>query len=146
MKCLLHLLFFCFIWTGVAQGTDLPVTNPLDLNPNNDLGTESSDRGTVLNMPSMMDQDMFKRKESPKIQMLPTRELVQAGHDLKLDANIASAEKNSSNMFFGNMYLGDFTTTADFIGIVMRDHEYIDGGSCENYSQWKSSGVQSVIE
>jgi hypothetical protein len=59
--------------------------------------------------------------------MLPDRELVQAGHGLKIDPKIDKKEKEGSSTFFGNMYLGDIKSNGKFVGIVCRDHEYVDG-------------------
>ena len=59
--------------------------------------------------------------------MLPDRELKQAGHDLVLSTNIEAPGKGKGNEHFGDMYLGDFKTTAKYVGIVCRDHEFVDG-------------------
>ena len=60
--------------------------------------------------------------------MLPDRELVQAGHDLKIDTKLGPKEpKEGSKAFFGDQYLGDIKNNSEFVGIVCRDHEFVDG-------------------
>ena len=127
MKSFLFTLLFCVSLNALAQG-DIPTTKPLKIGEKNNLDVKTSTRGgTVLKMPTMFDQDRFKRDNSPNIQMLPERKLVQAGHDMKIDPKVGEKEKNSAGQFFGDQYLGDFKTTALFVGVVARDHEYVDG-------------------
>lgn len=121
--CLL-LIAFASISLLQAQG-DLPNTRPLEIGTRNNLDALPSNQGTVLNVPSVLDNTLISR-DNP-IKMLPDRELKQAGHDLKLDPKVGEKEKNNRGQFFGDQYLGDFKTTANFIGIVARDHEYVDG-------------------
>ena len=115
------------IW---AQG-DIPTTKPLEIGRRNNLDALPSNQGTVLRVPSVLDNDLIS-KEKP-IQMLPERQLLQAGYDLKIDPKVGEREKKSSNKHFGDQYLGDFKTNAKFIGIVARDHEYVDGDRVKIY-------------
>lgn len=127
MKSLLYIpLFLLAMTSGFAQG-DVSTTRPLKVDANNNLDIKTSNQGTVLRMPSVIDENLTSKEKSPDIKMLPDRELVQAGHDLVIDPKVIEKEKNNSKKHFGDQYLGDFKTTAKFIGIVCRDHEYVDG-------------------
>lgn len=66
--------------------------------------------------------------------MLPERELKQAGFDMKIDPKVGEAERKNSGKFFGDMYLGDVKTSSKFIGVVCRDHEYVDGDRVRVYA------------
>lgn len=127
---LLFLLAFVIPMGIWAQG-DLPTTRPLEIGRKNNLDALPSSQGTVLRVPSVLDDDLVS-KETP-IQMLPERQLLQAGHDLKIDAKVGEREKKSTNKHFGDQYLGDFKTNAKFVGIVARDHEYVDGDRVKIY-------------
>ncbi|MCW5515054.1 hypothetical protein [Muriicola sp. Z0-33] len=116
---------------GAAQ-SDIPRTKPLKIEAENNLDIKSSpNKGTVLNMPSILDKKSninFKDSMNQRnIKMLPDTELKQAGHDLKIDPKVGEAEKGKSGKHFGDMYLGDVKTGGKFVGIVCRDHEYVDG-------------------
>lgn len=127
MKYLLYIsIFLLTLNFGFGQG-DIPTTKPLKVGANNNLDIKTSNQGTVLRMPSVIDENLISKEKSPNIKMLPDKELVQAGHDLVIDPKVVEKEKNSSNKHFGDQYLGDFKTKAKFIGIVCRDHEYVDG-------------------
>lgn len=113
---------FTTLW---AQG-DVPTTKPLKIGERNNLDITTSNQGTVLRMPSVIDNNLIS-KEKPGVKMLPDKELVQAGHDLKIDPKVGEKEKKGSKEHFGDQYLGDVKTNAKFVGIVCRDHEYVDG-------------------
>ncbi|MEM6892649.1 MAG: hypothetical protein AAGD88_05470 [Bacteroidota bacterium] len=115
-------LGFATLW---AQG-DIPTTQPLKIGERNNLDITTSNQGTVLRMPSVIDNNLIS-KEKPGVKMLPDQELVQAGHDLKIDPKVGEKEKKGSKEHFGDQYLGDVKTNAKFVGIVCRDHEYVDG-------------------
>ncbi|MEO0901376.1 MAG: hypothetical protein AAFY00_04915, partial [Bacteroidota bacterium] len=70
---------------------------------------------------------------NPGVKMLPDKQLLQAGHDLVIDPKVGEKEKKSSKKHFGDQYLGDVKTTAKFVGIVCRDHEYVDGDRVKIY-------------
>ena len=130
-KLLLFLLVVSAIpLTTMGQG-DIPTTKPLEIGRKNNLDALPSNKGTVLRVPSVLDNDLVS-KETP-IQMLPERQLLQAGHNLKLDPKVGEREKKGSDKHFGDQYLGDFKTNAKFIGIVARDHEYVDGDRVKIY-------------
>lgn len=127
---LLFILFCGFMFTLSAQG-DLPTTKPLEIGRKNNLDALPSNQGTVLRMPSVLDNDLISKERT--IKMLPERQLLQAGHDLKIDPKVGEREKKGSNKHFGDQYLGDFKTNAKFVGVVCRDHEYVDGDRVKIY-------------
>ncbi|UJH66228.1 hypothetical protein [Allomuricauda sp. SCSIO 65647] len=117
---------------GYAQG-DIPTTKPLKIGEKNNLGVKPSNQGTSLRMPSVIDENTFSKDNTPNIKMLPDQELVQAGHDMVIDPKVVEKEKKGSNKHFGDMYLGDVKTKAGFVGVVCRDHEYVDGDRVKVY-------------
>lgn len=123
-------IFFCNV--SIAQG-DIPTTKPLKVGAKNNLGVKASNKGTALRMPSVLDKSLTSKNNKPTIQMLPTRELVSAGHDMVIDPKVGEREKKGSKEHFGDQYLGDVKTGAKFIGIVCRDHEYVDGDRVKIY-------------
>lgn len=131
MKTLSTLLFAILaVSIGFGQTTDLPQTRKLDISAK-DPNKGVTPSGTALRIPARMDlssdfDPSDLRKENP-VKMLPDRELKQAGHNLVLRPNIGEAEKGKSKKHYGDMYLGDFKTSAKYVGIVCRDHEYVDG-------------------
>lgn len=133
MKRIFYFLIFLFICnSSIAQG-DIPTTKPLKVGAKNNLDVKASNKGTALRMPSVLDKSLTSKNNKPTIQMLPTRELVSAGHDLVIDPKVGAREKKGSKEHFGDQYLGDVKTGAKFIGIVCRDHEYVDGDRVKIY-------------
>lgn len=123
---------------GFAQ-TDLPATQPLSVEKENDLGVRNDqNKGSVLNMPSVLEPSTsIKLKDSlmaRNIKMLPERELKQAGFDMKINPKVGEHENGNSDKHFGDMYLGDIKTKAKYVGIVCRDHEYVDGDRVKIYA------------
>lgn len=116
----------------VAQG-DISTTKPLKVGAKNNLDIKASPKGSALRIPSVVDENFLSKNNKPTIQMLPTNELVRAGHDLVIDPKVGNREKKSSNEHFGDQYLGDIKTGAKFIGVVCRDHEYVDGDRVKIY-------------
>lgn len=123
----LALVLLSFSWS-TAQ-SDLPTENPLSIKAQEN---NTKSKGPVLNIPSVINpkpsiniKDSLGRRP---VKMLPDRKLVQAGHDLKIDTKIGpKAPKEGSKGYFGDQYLGDIKNNGKFIGIVCRDHEYVDG-------------------
>ncbi len=131
MKRFLLLLSFLLVLNfGFAQG-DLPTTKPLKISAKNTLDAKTSNRGTSLRMPSVLDDKLISKGR--QIKMLPDKELVQAGTGMVIDPKVGQKEKKGANQYFGDQYLGDFKTSAKFIGIVCRDHEYVDGDRVKIY-------------
>ena len=84
-------------------------------------------------MPSVLDENLTSKNEKPGVKMLPDRQLLQAGHDMVIDPKVMEKKEKGANEHFGDQYLGDFKTTAKFVGIVARDHEYVDGDRIKIY-------------
>ncbi len=139
MKLCLSLIFLCLIsFWGMAQ-SDIPKTQPLKIEADNKLDVKNSpNKGTALNMPSVLDMkpnvNMKDSMSTRNIKMLPDKELKQAGHDLVIDPKVGEREKGNSNQHFGDMYLGDVKTGSKTVGIVYRDHEYVDGDRVKIYA------------
>ena len=120
------LLFSLAAW---AQ-TDLPQTQQLNIEADKKLDIKSDPQSqTALKIPSNFKEEInTNMKESDRVvKMLPDKELKQAGHDLELDTKVGERNKSNSKKHFGDMYLGDVKTSSKFIGVVCRDHEYVDG-------------------
>lgn len=65
--------------------------------------------------------------------MLPNRTLVQAGAFLKIDPKIREKENKKAKQYFGDVHLGSIKTVSKFVGVVCRDHEYVDGDRVRIY-------------
>ena len=132
---ILALIFSCMGWGQ----TDTPKKQPLKISAEKKLEVKSiPNKGTALNMPSILDKkpnsnfkDPFKERN---VKMLPERQLKQAGFDMKIDPKVGEGERKNSGKFFGDMYLGDVKTSSKFIGVVCRDHEYVDGDRVKVYA------------
>ena len=129
----LFLMVFSFGFSLLQAQGDIPTTRPLKIGERNNLDVKSSNQGTALRMPSVIDENLTSKNEKPGVKMLPDRELVQAGHDLEIDPKVGEKEKKGSNKHYGDQYLGDVKTTSKFVGIVCRDHEYVDGDRIKIY-------------
>lgn len=118
-----------------AQG-DIPTSKPIKIeaaNPINPMGKPSA--GPVLKMPSLIkEQPQLNMKDPNPVKMLPDEELVQAGTGMKIDPRIGPGERlGGSGQFFPDQYLGDIKSNGKYIGIVCRDHEYVDGDRVKIY-------------
>lgn len=131
MRLLVALFAVCFLAGPVAAQTDIPNSQRLRIEANPDKGVApSTSSGLGLSTPSTLGKtpdlnlmdDLYKRP----VQMQPDTELKQAGHDLVLKPRMSEGQQGKSE-HFGDMYLGDVKTSSRFIGIVCRDHEYVDG-------------------
>lgn len=134
MRYLITLLSFLLLsHLGLAQGGDLPSSKPLKIEAANKLDEKGkTDQGTSLKIPSVIDNEpKISTEGTPKkkpVQMLPEKELVQAGQGMKIDAKVGKeSDKEGSNKHFGDQYLGDIKSNGKFVGIVCRDHEFVDG-------------------
>ena len=126
----LFLVFLIVSINGYSQ-TDLSGIKPLKIETAQKLDPlGQTNQGTSLKMPSVLDDDPEVSLDLyPKnpVQMLPERELVQAGYGLKIDPKIRTEKQGETGKHFGNQYLGDIKNNGKFIGIVCRDHEFVDG-------------------
>jgi len=116
----------------MAQGGDIPTNKPLKIEAANKLDEKGANqKGTSLKIPSVVDNqpqvDTDLSKKNP-VKMLPEKKLVQAGDGMKIDPKVGNNyDKEGSSKHFGNQYLGDIKNNGKFVGIVCRDHEYVDG-------------------
>ena len=119
---------------GLQAQTDIPETRKLNITaePEKDISPQGG-----LAAPSLLSKkpeyDLGLSDKKNEVKMLPDRQLKQAGHDLVLKPNVGEAEKGKSGQHFGDMYLGDLKTGAKFVGIVCRDHEFVDGDRVRIY-------------
>jgi len=66
--------------------------------------------------------------------MLPSKKLVQAGHDMKIDPKVGPrTAKEGSFDHFPDQNLGEIKNNGKYVGIVCRDHEYVDGDRVKIY-------------
>lgn len=112
--------------------SDLPVTRPLNIGERNPLDISANPSGTLLRMPSVLDESLMDKDADTGVKMLPDRELLQAGHDLELDPKVGE-RKGKGGTYFGDQYLGDIKTTAQFVRIVCRDYGDVDGDRIKIY-------------
>jgi len=139
MKHLFLSLLFSLPLFGWAQG-DLPDAKPLEIevaNKKNDQG--KTDQGTALRIPDVI-------KEQPKIdfkdsltgrrpvKMIDERGLVQAGTGLKIDPKVGPrTAKEGTKDHFADQNLGSIKNNGKYVGIVARDHEFVDGDRVKIY-------------
>lgn len=134
MKTPIVALLTCILgYIPLTAQTDFPITQPLEIGESNTLDITPSNFGTLLRMPSVLDEPLLPKADKPSVNMLPDQELLQAGHDLQLDPKIREKQQQGGIAYFGDQYLGDVKTTAQFVGIVCRDHEYVDGDRIKIY-------------
>ncbi|HET8738007.1 MAG TPA: hypothetical protein VFM69_15560 [Pricia sp.] len=130
-------LFLMVSIMGYGQ-TDIPTQKPLKIeavNPIDD--TKAPDKGTSLKIPSVINNtpevNLDIDRKNP-VKMLPDRELVQAGTGMKIDPKAGPRRpKEGSREHFSDMYLGDVKSGGKFVGIVCRDHEFVDGDRVKIY-------------
>jgi len=129
------LAFFSFLFfstTLIGQGGDIPTNKPLKIEAANKLDEQGAEqKGTSLKIPSVVDNEPKVNTDLSKknpVKMLPEKKLVQAGDGMKIDPKVRNNyDKEGSSKHFGNQYLGDIKSNGKFLGIVCRDHEYVDG-------------------
>ena len=141
MKIKYSIVFLIFsfpLFSGYGQ-TDGAAQKPLKIEAANPLDNEGkTEKGSALKIPSVVNDkpetnvDLSGKKP---IQMLPERKLVQAGTGMKIDPKVGKTEKEGgSKERFGDMYLGDIKSNGKFVGVVCRDHEYVDGDRVKIYA------------
>lgn len=131
MKQVALLIFLLLFSFKIKAQTDLPTIPPISIERDNSLDVKNSDQGNALNMPSLIDPasniNLRDSLMARNVRMLPERELKKAGFDMKIDPEVGEHDQGKSDKHFGDMYLGDIKTSALFVGVVCRDHEYVDG-------------------
>ncbi|WP_222937469.1 hypothetical protein [Cytophaga sp. FL35] len=120
----------------IAQ-TDIPVQKELKIEAANKIDdTKKPQEGTSLNIPSVVDNPETNLNMTTRnpVKMVDDRNLVQAGYGMKIDPKAGPREpKEGSKQHFADMYLGDVKSSGKFVGIVCRDHEYVDGDRVKIY-------------
>lgn len=139
MKQALILLMLLLPFLGWSQ-TDLPEQKSLQIEAGNKINEEDIiNKGTALRMPSIIkEQPKINFKDSLEgrkpIKMLDDRGLVQAGKGLVIDTKVGPrTAKEGSKDHYGDQNLGNITSSGNFIGIVARDHEFVDGDRVKIY-------------
>lgn len=117
--------------------TDIPTQRELKIDAANKIDdTQKPQQGTSLRIPSVVDNpetniDMTTRNP---VKMVDDRNLVQAGTGMKIDPKAGPRQpKEGSKQHFPDMYLGDVKSGGKFVGIVCRDHEFVDGDRVKIY-------------
>lgn len=123
----------------VLSQTDLPAVQPLRIEATEDSNMkEDNSQGLSPNLPSLFNTPSpVNTRDSlmvRNVKMLPEKELRQAGYNLKIDPKVTPKEQNNNDKHYGDMYLGDLKTSAKYVGIVCRDHEYVDGDRVRIYA------------
>lgn len=129
-------LFISLFGFGLMAQTDISVQKPLKIEAiSKPDPVGNTTKGPVLNIPPVItDRPSVDMTARPPVKMLPDEELVQAGTGLKIDPRIGPGERlNGSGQFFPDQYLGDVKSNGKFIGVVCRDHEYVDGDRVKIY-------------
>lgn len=138
LKSILVLGFVSLATSLMHAQTDLPTQKPLEIEAANKLDPIGKpNQGTILNIPSIIDdKPEMNLKDSLRnpVKMLPDRELVQAGHGMKIDPKVGPRKpKEGSKEHFGDMYMGDVKSNGKFVGVICRDHEFVDGDRVKIY-------------
>lgn len=129
--------FLLLSLSGMAQ-TDIRTRQSLKIDEANKIDeAKQPKQGTSLKIPSVINNNpevnMDMTKRNP-VKMIDDRELVQAGTGLKIDPKAGPREpKEGSKQHFADMYLGDIKSNGTFVGIVCRDHEFVDGDRVKIY-------------
>lgn len=131
---LLVLSILGFGWVNAQS--DIPTQKPLKVEAvkiEDPKGKAKS--GPVLNIPSVIkEQPDLDYKNPNPVKMVADDELVQAGTGLKIDPRIGPGERlGGSGQYFADQYLGDVKSNGKYVGIVCRDHEYVDGDRVKIY-------------
>lgn len=138
MKYLLSFVFLLVPILGWSQ-TDLPISKPLKIEAANKLDKDGkTDKGTALRIPSVIkEQPKINLKDSlgrRPVKMVNDKKLVQAGTGLKIDPKVGPRNaKEGSRDHFGDQNLGEIKNNGKFVGVVARDHEFVDGDRVKIY-------------
>lgn len=119
---------------------DTPIAKPLKIDVANKLDDKGiTDKGTSLRIPDIIkDKPDINFKDSltgrKPVKMLPEKKLLQAGYGMKIDPKVGPrTAKEGSKDHFPNQNLGAIKSNGKFVGIVCRDHEYVDGDRVKIY-------------
>lgn len=119
---------------------DTPIAKPLKIEAANKLDEKGkTDKGTALRIPDVIkDKPDINFKDSltgrKPVKMLPEKRLLQAGNGMKIDPKVGPrTAKEGSKDHFPDQNLGEIKSNGKFVGIVCRDHEYVDGDRVKIY-------------
>ncbi len=132
MRNFIVFLLISMMGLGLHSQTDFSET-PLNIpGQTKSLDIKGTEKGPALKMPSLLENsptpDLEDSMNAKNVKMLPDRELVQAGHGMKIDTKIGDRERGrGANEHFGDVYMGDIKHNGKYVGVVCRDHEYVDG-------------------
>mgnify|MGYP000132620661 CR=1 FL=1 len=122
---------------------DLP-SKPLKIEAANKLDEKGkTDKGTALRIPDVIkDKPNINFNDSltgrKPVKMLPEKKLLQAGHNMKIDPKVGPrTAKEGSKDHFPDQNLGEIKSNGKFVGVVARDHEYVDGDRVKIYVNGK---------
>lgn len=138
MKTLLRTVVFLIPLLGWSQ-TDIPTAKPLKIEAANKLDQEGKkDKGTALRIPDVIkEQPKINFKDSlgrKPVKMVDDRKLVQAGAGMKIDPKVGPrTAKEGSKDHFPDQNLGEIKSNGKFVGVVARDHEFVDGDRVKIY-------------
>ena len=132
MRLFIIAFFSLLPFYGISQ-TDIPKTKPLIIKGGENQGASLK----LPPLPNIKNPDFSLKKEALSIQMLPSKNLIQAGYGLKLDPKIKKKEKKGDKSYYPDMYLGDIKSNSKFVGIVYRDYGTVDGDRIKIYANEK---------
>jgi hypothetical protein len=138
MKQFFTTLLFILPLLALAQG-DLPDSKPLKIEAANKLDKDGkTDKGTALRIPDIIkEQPKINFKDSlgrKPVKMVDDRKLVQAGSGMKIDTKVGPrTAKEGSRDHFPDQNLGEIKSNGKFVGVVARDHEFVDGDRVKIY-------------
>jgi hypothetical protein len=129
----------CLLVGPLSAQTDIPDSRKLRIEAKPEKGlSPNASSGLSLRMPSVLGEtpnlNMRDSLYKNPVQMMPDKQLKQAGHDLVIKPKMSEGLQGNSGKHFGDMYLGDIKTSAKFVGIVCRDHEFVDGDRVRIYA------------
>lgn len=138
MRHSFFILVLCLLAGQLSAQTDIPNSRKLRIEAKPEKGLNpNASSGLSLRMPSVLGEtpklNMRDSLYNSPVKMLPDKQLKQAGHDLVIKPKMSEGMQGKSGKHFGDMYLGDLKTSAKFVGIVCRDHEFVDGDRVRIY-------------
>ena len=122
---------------GWSQVGDTPKAKPLKIEVANKKDKQGKEqKGSAIRMPDVVGNKEINFEDKKPVKMYPDRELVQAGTGMKIDPKVGprTSEKEGSKNYFGDMFMGEIKSNGKFIGVVCRDHEYVDGDRVKIYA------------
>jgi len=130
-------VFFLFLIVSICNygygQEDIPTTKPLKIEGKK-LDVKATPNSGLRVPDALKGKLEIKDPNERTVNMLPTRKLVDAGAGLKIDPKIGNREKKGSNKHYGDQNLGEIKSSSNYVGVVYRDHEYVDGDRVKVYA------------